>query len=277
MSNSTLKQRRNWTIRTLFAVLAALAILSYSERPAPGAGTPTIREAFLPQFGHGRNLDIASTFTSTISLLNLSTTTSQVSILSLDPNGSSIPLLRDPFNGEARPSLSVPIPGSGTIVIQSANMNPDQIDVGSVSIFSFNDSVVSQTEFSIFTGDRLDARAQVPSRPLTQGGSFLVGEQGQTGVAVVNPFINDLPAEVLLASVDPAGNVVDTASLDLMPGQQISRFLDQLMDTQGAASAEFRSNVPIAILPLQQDGLVLTTQDLFPERNLNSFPGNSGN
>ena len=47
------------------------------------------------------------------------------------------------------------------------------------------------------------------------------------------------------------------------------------MDAQGATSAEFRANVPVNILPLQQDGLVLTTQDIFLERSLESLFGGS--
>lgn len=268
-----MSKKAGWKTRVLLATVAAVAVLSYSERPAPGAGaSQPLNDTFLSQFGHGGNPDSLS-FSTTISLINLSTTTSQVSILSSDPSGATVPLLRNPLNGEPAPSISVQIPANGTAQVESASEDPTQIQTGSVSIFSFNDLVVTQTEFSIFSQGNLAARAQVPGRQLRQRGSFPIGQQGRTGLAVLNPFINGLPAEVLLASVDPDGNVMDMGGVELMPGQQISRFLDELMDVVGATSAEFSSNVPVAILPLQQEGFVLTTQDVFPGRNVESLFG----
>ncbi len=268
-----IQTRAGWKTRLLLATIAAAAILSYSERSAPGAGgSQPLAEFFLPQFGHGGDPTSLS-FSTTISLINLSTTTSQVSVLSLGPNGETTALLRNPVNGEPSPSISVQIPANGTASVESASSDPSQIHTGSLRIFSFNDRVVAQTEFSIVSQGNLAARAQVPGRQLRQRGSFPIGQQGRTGLAVLNPFTNDVPADVLLASVDAAGNVTDMGSVELMPGQQISRFLEELMNVEGATSAEFSSNVPVAILPLQQDGLVLTTQDLFPPRNVQSLFG----
>ena len=264
-----------WKRGLLLCIDAVAAALYYSEQPAPRAeGYQPPNETWVPQFGNGTNPGGLG-FSSTITLINLSTTTSQVSVLSFGGAAgiSSLPLLRDPISGEATSSMGVLIPASGSAHIDSMNPNPNEINTGGVGIFSSNRQVVSQTEFSIFNNGQLKARAQGPGRKLRTMGSFPIGESGRTGVALLNPFSNSGAAAVGLAGVGPNGKAIDVYQTSLEPGTRISKFLDELMNVQGATSAEFRSNVPVAILPLQQDGLVLTTQDVFPERGLESLFG----
>ena len=259
-----------WKRGLLLCMAALVATLYYFEQPVPGAeGYDPPQQTFIPQFGHGESQGTG--FSSSITLINLSTTTSQVSVSSNSSTGSAIDLLRDPVNGDPTFFVSTSVPAGGSAEIHSMNAHPDQIDTGSVSIFSFNSLVVSQTEFSIFQNGQLGARAQVPGRSLRTRGSFTVGQNGRTGLAIVNPFTNSSTADVRLGTVNSDGKIVDTAQMNLDPGHRISQFLDELMGVEGATSAEFRSNVPVAILPLQQDGLVLTTQDVFPGRNLDTL------
>ena len=243
--------------------------LYHLEQPLPGADRPRPRlnEMFVSQYSHGSSSGID--VTTTISLLNLSTTTSTVSIATFRESGSTAPLLRDPDSNQATPFLGATVPPSGTAMVRSQNENPGQLDAGYALIFSPNAMVVPQIEFSIFNSGNLAARAQVPARPPIDKGSFTVGQDGRTGVAILNPF--GVVAELLIGSVDGSGKMIDYTGRTLPPGVRLSLFLDQLMDVDGATSAEFRASTPIVILPLQQDGLVLTTQDLFPARNVESL------
>ena len=93
-------------------------------------------------------------------------------------------------------------------------------------------------------------------------------------MAILNPPSNSGEAEVLLGAINAGGkgNDTDITTLNLNPGARIQMFVDELFPNgQDAASVEFRSNLPIALLPLQQDGLVLTTQDVFPPRSLETL------
>ncbi len=264
-----------WCQVALGAILI-WGVFRFVEQPAPAAGAEPQLELFFPQFGHGGTPD-GLQFSSTISLINLSTTTSPVSVVAFDPNGQTADLLRGP-GGEPTAVVSLEIPGSGTASVQSLNRDPAMIQTGSALVFSLNSFVSTQTEFSILDEGRLAARAQVPARPLTQAGSFFVPPDGRTGLAIMNPFSNPDPADVRVGTVNSGGRIIDWDAIPLNPGEQISRFLDELgIDTTGATSVEFRSDMPVAILPLQQDGLDLTNQDLFPPRNLQQLFGGNGN
>ncbi len=261
-----------WKKAMVLGLVALAAVLIYFEQPAPGAERPRpMSETWAPLFGNGATTGGIS-FSSTISLINLSTTTSQASITSFGSSGSPIPLLQDPNGGTSVDSVFVTIPPSGTMQIDSLNPDPNVLESGYLGIFTSNQQVVTQTEFSIFQNNQLQARAQIPATPLFQAGSFPIGQEGSTGVAIMNPIFNPDAADVQIGVANQDGKIFDTTSVTLDPGVQISRFLDQLsVDPLGATSAEFRSTLPIAILPLNQDGLVLTTQSVFPPRNLQSL------
>lgn len=271
MSRQIFKNGKSWRWSLVLCLVVVVAVLAYFERPAPAAEvSQPLPEYFLPQFGHGGTPD-GLQFSSAILLINLSTTTSEASVFSHDrDNGSPHPLLYDPFTGNSTSSLNVQIPPSGTTLIESLNANPDQTDTGWVGVFLSNNQVGVQSEFTIFNGSNLEARAQVPGRPLTTGGSFPIGASGKTGVAIMNPF-NFGEAEVGIVTVNAGGNSIDTEIVQLNLGTGDVFFLNERMNTEGATSAEFRSNVPVAFLPLNQDGLVLTTQDVFPRRNLENL------
>lgn len=261
-------RRSRWFVVIGAAVLMGI-FLRVAEQPAPAAGngeTSPVRQVAI--FGHGGDPNLS--FSSQIVLLNQSVTASIAGVATFDANGDPAALLRG-FGDQATPSMSVQIPGSGTATIESHSDDPTRILSGWAEVFSFNDKVGLQAVFSIFSNDRLAARAQVPGRRLRMAGSFLAANQGQTGVAIVNPLSNTETAEVRLGTANADGCVFDTTALFLDPGQQVSMFLDQLLSTTGATSVEFRSNVPVAILPLQQEGLVLTTQELFPARDVESL------
>ena len=89
----------------------------------------------------------------------------------------------------------------------------------------------------------------------------------KTGIALLNPPLND-PAEVDLHFFNPGGNEVAMRTINLLPGEKVARFLDELVSgLEGfTGSVEMRADEPISFLPIRQEGLVLTTQDAFPPR-----------
>lgn len=261
----------------LFLVMAVAAI-QFFEQPAPGAGIePGQQEFFLPQFATGQESGIS--LSSDIVLLNMSSTSSPVFVDTRDPSGESADLLEEP-NGQPTNFFSVDIPANGSILIQSA-MNLPGFRQGYAGIFSFNGQVVPQAGFQLRlipqstnsvvpsgSEGMIVSRAQVPGRQMVTQGSFSASQTGRTGFAMLNLLSAPFDAEVTMGTISSAGDILEIQQFNLVPGQRVSMFIDELFDVSGGppASVEFRSNLPLSVLPLVQNGLVLTSQDVFPPR-----------
>ena len=232
-----------------------------------GVGSVCEPAFWLPQFGHGSNSGFQ--FSSEITLLNLSATTAQAQIESFSDSGDPIRLLRG-SDGSAAQQLNEQTPFMGTSTLESQNEEPNQITLGWVRILTEN-SLGAGAIFRIFQGNNLQTAAAVLPRPLTSSASFAAKFSGavRTGLAVLNPLVNRNPTNVWLTLFDEGGNQIADTVIPLEAGQKESAFLDKiisgLQDFNG--SVQLKSDFPVAVLPLQQEGVVLTTLDVFPGRH----------
>ena len=105
----------------------------------------------------------------------------------------------------------------------------------------------------------------------------LVSDTANTAVALLSPELDNGPApagngatQVDLMVVDRLGEVVAEETVLIDAGNKIAVFLDQLVPglEDFTGSFEVHSDLPVAILPLRQEGIQLTTQELHPARQL---------
>ncbi len=232
-----------------------------------GVGNVCEPAFWLPQFGHGSGGGLS--FSSEINMINLSTSTAQAQIESFSNSGDPIQLFRGP-GGNAVQQLNRQIPLMGTSTVQSQNQDPNQITLGWVRIFS-EDALGVGAVFRIFQGANLQTAAAVLPRPLTSSASFAARFGGgiRTGLAVLNPLVNRNPTNVWLTVFDDNGNEIADTVIPLEAGQKEASFLDELVSNlpEFSGSVELKSDFPVAVLPLQQQGVVLTTLDVFPGRH----------
>ncbi len=196
MSREDTRRRSRLIRRSAIFTTVVLAGVLYFERPAPAWKPGGLLEYWVSQAAHGRAGQVR--IETGISLLNISNTISSVTIFSHDLIGTPLNLLAGPGD-QATSSLGLTIPPGGTATVRSLNDDPDTINSGWYGIFSGNDKVLVQTEFSIFQlafqsqevqdnkaapqtqHESLITRAQVPGRDLVQAGSFFVGSEGRIG------------------------------------------------------------------------------------------------
>ncbi len=188
---------------------------------------------------------------------------------SFSDSGDPIRLLRG-SDGSAAQQLNEQTPFMGTSTLESQNEEPNQITLGWVRILT-EISLGAGAIFRIFQWNNLQTAAAVLPRPLTSSASFAAKFSGavRTGLAVLNPLVNRNPTNVWLTLFDEGGNQIADTVIPLEAGQKESAFLDKmisgLQDFNG--SVQLKSDFPVAVLPLQQEGVVLTTLDVFPGRH----------
>ena len=264
-------------------MLLAIASLMIATGPAwAGEGTdcagPTTGDTiWIAQFGDGNAGDF--TFVSQINFINLSSTASDVEVRTFDSEGNPRDLLRQvlspsvPF--ESVDMIQETIPGGGTGMVFSLTGDPDgALRTGYASVTT-QQEVGLEVQFNISGQDQnpLLSSTLVRASSLTTEASFLanVGPGVRTGLALLNPPSNTLATNVELRLFDSNGDAVTEGMITLEPGRRISRFLDEFFQNLGEfnGSVEIRTNndCPIVVLPLRQQGIVLTTQDLFPPRD----------
>ncbi len=230
---------------------------------------------YVPQFGHGVDA-FGNSFSSTISFINLANTTSRVEVRAFNQSGDPVDLLQrvgSPFE----PAAAVPEAGTevaplGFGSIDSAATNPSAgVQVGWVEI-NADAAVEAEVLFSIrnaTTGNLTTSTSIIPTAPVTAASFIAFAASGaNTGVALLNPPGNDGPAVVSLAVIDRLGRTVGESELTLQPGAQTARFLSEIVAglENFSGTFELRSSRPIAVLPLRQDGIELTTQVVHPAR-----------
>ena len=255
-----------------------LGIVCFLLSQPLGGGSTALRSFFIPLIGHGQG------FSTEINLINLSPATSQVQINTFDDDGDPLRLLRQNAGligpPESVSELIVDIPGTGTAHALTLNPDPGQLDVGWAQV-STQHAVGVQFVFRILDNDNLVTAADIRVGHIVTAASFLglVDLAGgiDTGLALVNPPQNP-EVEVTIEAIGSAGDVALTTTINLQPGGKVSQFLFQFLPELGdfKGSIELRSSdpadpdnpikPPIAILPIRQEGLVLTTQNVFPPR-----------
>lgn len=271
------EMRRNRGSLACTVLLACLTVFSQSL----WGGTTTANTVYIPQIGHGAD-GAGNQFSSEINLINLSTTASQVVVRTFDEDGGPVRLLLMDLGTtapEAVSELTIQLPGLGTGDVHTLSENPDSLLLGWASV-STDQAVGVQAVFRIRDVDgNLTTAANIRIGPLTSGASFfgLQNATVNTGIAFVNPPGNPA-ARVSVHAVDKDGTGLLTSMINLGPGEKDSRFLFEYLPSLGSfnGSIEIRSvnmadpesmDIPqIAILPIRQEGVVLTTSDLFPLR-----------
>lgn len=270
--------RQRWGRWVWLISLACLAVVSQSLL----GGTVPSNSLFIPQIGHGTDV-AGNQFSTEINFINLSTSASQVVIRTFDDGGDPVRLLQMELGStapEAVSELTVDIPGRGTADVQTLNDNPaTELSLGWAAV-STDQAVGVQAVFRIRdSGGNLTTAADVRIGPTATAASTfgIQSSSVNTGLAFLNPPGNPA-ATVSISAVGNDGNGRLTSMINLDPGERDARNLFEFLPSLGNfnGSLEIRSRnmadpespdqPPIAILPLRQEGVVLTTSDLFPPR-----------
>ena len=239
----------------------------------------------VPQFGHGSDA-FGNLVTTSVSFINLANTTNRVTVEAFSDDGQPASLLSEaatPFAQER----SVAVAGAEMAVLGFAQLkslnsdpSPGALEVGWVHITSTAEMAV-EVIFSIsnLQGDLLTSTSVLPREP-SGAASFIaeVSSSANTGVALLNPPapVTSEPAGetedafITIQVVDTKGRVEGEETLVLVPGEKIAVFLSELVEglDDFLGTFELRSSLPVAILPLRQEGIQLTTQEVHPPREM---------
>lgn len=269
---------------TITAIVTALGLLASelgaghpdgSAKPITEAAEAPSPDAFwIPQIGHGTAG--SNQFSTDFSFINLSNTTAVLEITTFSGDGSPADLLRvEGFPGPAVASsaLQTVVDGKGMVQARSLSPDPENELIDGWAKVSTQGKIGVEVVFRIVDAStgQLTTSANIRVGPLTTAASLLavVDPPINTGVAILNPPTNPGEATVVIEVLNSSGTFVGTASLKLVPGQKVAQFLDKLVPGLSAhfsGSVDIRSDLPVAVLPLRQEGVVLTTQDTFPGR-----------
>ncbi len=277
-----------------------LAFPPVATQPAPAGEGPPNRFFWIPQYGHGVVAVNNLLFTTEVYVLNLQADPSEYRLEAYDEAGEPLRAIGRQVNGSVSPVsvASGVVPVGGTARINSAS-DPGQLALGS-AILTSNDAIAAEVVFNIFdaTSGELLTSTNVALTPIVTAISFFAFDQfregaeglGQSpqgarrrvrsGLAVFNPplipgITDGVGARVDLFALDPTGVIVGEGFVNVAPGQRVSRFIDELIadipDFEGSIeirTSGLESGVPVALLPLRQEDIILTTQSLFPPRVL---------
>lgn len=251
--------------------LFALSFLLFAPLSAVCLGGAQSSSFYVGQFGHGASA--GSFFSTEIVLINLSQTNSAATIETFDSDGNPVDLLLNPDTMASVSSLNVQVVGVGTASIRSLNPNPNQLSTAWVRI-STADAIGVWVTFRIETGNQLTTAASIRVGPLVTAASMIarLGNGVRTGVSLLSPPTGAQGTVISLELVGSDGTSQGVEEVTLQPGHRMAMFIDEIFDNLDAfeGSVEIRSKdfVPVAILPLFQEGVVLTTSTLFPPRQL---------
>ncbi len=210
-----------------------------------------------------------------------------------DPDATRASATVESFDAMGQPSeLLALASGDGLVSLQSVSLigratrlattgphevSPDEpepvVNVGWVRIRSEADLHVEAT-FSIRdkVSGKLKTRASVPGQTPKKGWNFPAhnvlnpasGEETvRTGMAILNPLKGNQEAKIQIHPLNFTGLFIgEPIEIVLKPGERIAKFLDELApgirDFWGEVI--LTSDVPVVVLPLLQEGSVLTTQ-----------------
>ncbi len=255
--------------------LVMWVILSFIFATHPLEGTAPVKRIYIAQFGHG--VFDERTFSTEISIDNNSTTdVVDLTIESLDDNGAPIPLLSDGPDGP-KDTLSKRVERNALRTIFSVNGTASDLAVGWVRITceSAAADIDVQAVFRIVGPDGLETRAGISGRMPEPSSAFFgeslreVGEGEETirtGIALVVPQQAAADVLIMIQAVDAEGEPLgDSIEIALAPGAKRAVFLDELISDlpDFAGRVEVRSDAPIVVTPLIQEGVVLTSRETF--------------
>ncbi len=232
--------------------------------------TVPLKSLWIPQFGHGTGG--GNQLTSEIRILNLSTDTSEVLISSFDGVGNPADLIDD--GGSSASEVEMVLAAFGTARLNSMNQNSSDFDLGWIQLqVPDTQQIGVEVLFNIIDSTGSLSSTNVQTDPLTEAASFLglVRQDMRSGMALINPPDNE-EAEIDILLFDSEGQRLNETRITLAPGHKISQFLDEYFEDEELqgfdGSVEVRSSRPIAILALRQEGTVVTTQTIFPSRQI---------
>ncbi|HSR52710.1 MAG TPA: hypothetical protein VLV83_17955 [Acidobacteriota bacterium] len=231
---------------------------------------------FVPQFGHGTD-QFGNVFSTEINFLNLSTSAASVTVATFNDSGQPVNLLRQDVAPQTPPTsvdeTALEIAGSGTARQESLNLAPTtELNLG-YAVITSQEPIGVEIIFTIETDQGELTSTNLKVGPTLNSASLLgrVQEGGNTGLALLNP--PDNPAVTVdLTFVGTSGVTLDSAEVSLEPGEKMSQFANELFDdvppgTFGSIHLMVEDTEAVAALPLRQDGVELTTQELFNQRS----------
>lgn len=250
-----------------------MTVLTFCAAVLPAAGQSYYAAQFATGSGGGLRIE------TTVTLVNLGKeilNPARVTIRSYAESGAAADLLRQQTLQGPRAVSEVQreIEGRGTAVVEGYSSD-GSLRTGWLEI-STADSVAVEVLFSIFdAAGRLITATSVLPRDLVTGATLLVNVDAPRSLAgalaVLNPPLSSGPATVAVDVFDAFGNGVGSAQFTVEPGRRLARnwteLVPALRNRAGfVGTAEVISDVPVILLPLRQDGVDLTAQDVLPAR-----------
>lgn len=254
-------------------MISRILALIFCLTVAPAAAQTYYAAQFAAGAGAGLRIE------TTVTLVNLGKeilNPARVTVQSFNEAGAAADLLKQNTLAGLRAVSEVQreIPGRGTAVVEGFSQN-GSLQAGWLQITT-PDNVAIEILFSIFNqaGQLITATSVLP-RPLVSSGTLLVNVDAPralaSAVAVLNPATGQETAQVAVEVYDAFGVNVGTAQFPVQPGERVARNWTELVEslagrTGFVGTAEITSTVPVVLLPLRQDGVDLTAQDVLPAR-----------
>ena len=232
---------------------------------------------YIPQIGHGTDT-LGNRVDTKIRILNFQGVETVTATVVSCGDAGELALLRSDL-GESTAQVDITLEPGGTAAIQSLNNDPDnELAVGYAGIIT-SDSLGISVLFNIVDAQGNLTSTDVRPAPLVTRASFFVeaGDGVNTGVAILLPPNALDSSEVGLRVRDSDGTINDKSCFTMEPGDRISKFVTEIvpglasLEVLGggltlSGAIEVYSNVPVALMPLRQEGIVITTESVFPPR-----------
>ncbi len=257
-------------IRTILLLGICLAVIHSVKAQNPCAlAADGIQSVFyVPQIGHGS--DTAGNRVDTkIRILNFQgAETATATVVSCGEAGELELLQSD--SGELTAQVDLTLEPGGTATIQSLNSDPDnELAVGYGGIIT-SDALGISVLFNIVDAQGNLTSTDVRPAALVSRASFFVeaGDGVDTGVAILLPPNALGNSEVGVRVRNSDGVIEDKSCFTMEPGDRISKFVTEIVPGLSALSGsiEIYSDEPVGLMPLRQEGIVITTESVFGPR-----------
>ncbi len=252
----------------LLGICLAATYSVKAQNPCALASDEIQNVFYVPQIGHGR--DMAGNRVDTkIRILNFDgAETSTATVVSCGDAGE-LNLLRSEL-GEPTAQVDITLEPGGTATIQSLNSDPDtELAVGYGGIIT-SDALGISVLFNIVDAEGNLTSTDVRPASLVSRASFFVevGDGVDTGVAILLPPNALGDSQVGLRVRGSDGNISGENCVTMEPGDRISQFVTEIVPGLSALSGavEIYADVPVGLMPLRQEGIVITTESVFPPR-----------
>jgi hypothetical protein len=250
-----------------------MALLVFCAAAVPVSAQTFYAAQFAAGSGGGLRIE------TTVTLVNLGKEVlnpARVTVASFNEAGNPTDLLKQSTLQGMRAVSEVQreIQGRGTAVVEAYSAD-GTLKAGWIQITT-GDNVAVEILFSIYdAAGRLITATSVLPRSLVSAGTLLVNVDAPralaSALAVLNPAGSQETAVVSVNVVDAFGQSVGTAQFNVAPGERIAQNWTELLPALAGRSgfvgtAEVSSSVPVVMLPLRQDGVDLTAQEVLPAR-----------